>query len=62
MDYVLIDPDQRQVQVRHRVEPGKDIWWFRELTDGVLELEALGVGLPLDEIYADLEAVDGEAL
>ena len=59
VDYVLIDPDQRRVQVRHRVEPGKDIWWFREFTEGVLDLESIGVALPLDEIYADLDDVDG---
>lgn len=58
-DYLLVDQHKRQVDHRHRMEPGQDLWLFRTHTGSeVVSLEALGVSLSLDAIYANLERVD----
>jgi len=55
--YVLISQDERRVEIRERVEEG---WLVREVTVGDLAITALGVSVPLDELY-DLTGVrDGD--
>ena len=54
-DYVLIAQDA--VAVEHRERVYGNTWLVRHLTEGALELKSLGIRLPLDEIYADLDRV-----
>jgi len=54
--YVLVDPEQRHVVHHARTEEG---WLRRDLEEGDLVLRDLELTVPLDEIYADLDAVDG---
>ncbi|MFT4626744.1 MAG: Uma2 family endonuclease [Myxococcota bacterium] len=54
--YVLVDPAARHVVHHARMAEG---WLRRDLEDGDLVLLGLDVRVPLDAIYADLDAVDG---
>ncbi len=53
-DYVLIDPDTRHVIHHTRHDDG---WLRRDIETGAVPLRSLEIDLPLDEIYADLEAL-----
>ncbi len=55
-EYVLVSQETRQIEVRRRVENG---WLMQTVTEGELRLDALGLSIPLDEIY-DLEGVRPE--
>jgi Uma2 family endonuclease len=64
-DYVLIDPEPCHVE--HYVRKEGSIWEFSETDDcmGELLIQSLGIALPLQEIYAQVELlgpdpVDGE--
>lgn len=46
--YVLISQDEQRVEIRERVAEG---WLVREVTEGEVELTALGVSVPFDELY-----------
>lgn len=53
--YVLVDQDTPHVTVLERVDEG---WLRRDLGEGdVVSLHAVGVALPVAEIYADLDDV-----
>jgi len=54
--YVLVDPAERHVVHHARTEEG---WLRRDLEHGDLSLRDLQLVIPLDAIYADLDAVDG---
>jgi Uma2 family endonuclease len=54
-EYVVVFPDQRRVEHRKRLAP--DAWRLVHVVGGALALESLGIELPLDEIYADLDRV-----
>lgn len=53
-DYVLVDPERPHVVHHARTEPG---WLRRDLHEGVVRLETLGVELTFEAIYADLDNV-----
>lgn len=53
-EYLLVDPDSRRVEAFRAAPAG---WLLHDMSDGtVLELESLGLELPLDEVFAGLEA------
>lgn len=55
-EYVLIEPDRRQIEVQRRVE---NRWEIIDVDpEGQLELMSLGVSLSLDAIYRDPLADD----
>lgn len=56
---VLVHPDQRRIE--HRVRQDGGAWLLRDVTQGALVLAALGVEVPLDEVY-ELDHVRGELL
>ena len=52
-EYLLVDPDSRRVEAFRAAPAG---WLLHDMSDGtVLELESLGLELPLDEVFAGLE-------
>lgn len=54
-EYVVVFPDQRRVE--HRTRLGLAEWRLLDVVGGSLTLQALGIELSLDEIYADLDRV-----
>lgn len=60
--YLLLDSQQVRAELLAR-EPGADIWTLRtaEGLDASLELPALGIALPLAEIYDAVVFGEGEA-
>lgn len=54
--YILVDPTKHHVVHHARTEEG---WLRRDLEDGELQLRDLELAIPLTEIYADLDVVDG---
>jgi Uma2 family endonuclease len=54
-DYVLIDPETRQVEHRKRVGPNQ--WLSTWMTDGDVKLESLGVALPIGALWDGLDAL-----
>jgi Uma2 family endonuclease len=58
-DILYIDPDRRHVIHHARTEDG---WLRRDLHEGAVRITGIdGLEVPLDEIYADLDAVRDEA-
>lgn len=55
-EYVLVHPDQRRIE--HRVRQDDGAWLLRDVTERALVLAALGVEVPLDEVY-ELDHVRG---
>lgn len=55
--YVLISPDEPRIEVYERIEGG---WLYTAHAEGSVALEALGVEVPVAELYADLPA-DGDS-
>ncbi|MCA9571559.1 MAG: Uma2 family endonuclease [Myxococcales bacterium] len=52
--YVLVDPETRHVIHLARQAGG----WFRlDIEEGAVDLSGVGIQIPLDAIYADLDAV-----
>jgi Uma2 family endonuclease len=50
-EYVIVAQDHRFASVCRRVG---DLWAFEDVeAGGVLKLEGIGVGLPLDDVYSD---------
>lgn len=52
-DYVLVSVEDRTVEHHHRIGPGK--WLVTEHSEGTVELEALGITLPLAALWTDLD-------
>lgn len=53
-DMLLIDPDVRHVTHLRRTDEG---WLRMDRADGDIELRTLGISVPVESIYADLEHV-----
>jgi len=53
-DYVIVDPDARRVTHYSRAETG---WRLHDIEEGAVPLADLGIELPLDELFADLDSV-----
>ena len=47
-EFVLVSQDQARVEVYRR---SGEIWTYRSITSGSVELESLGVAIALDELY-----------
>ncbi|MBX3273013.1 MAG: Uma2 family endonuclease [Sandaracinaceae bacterium] len=52
-DYLLVSVEERVIEHHHRIGPSQ--WLLTEHRAGAIELEALGIALPLDALYADLD-------
>ncbi len=57
-ELVVIFTDTRRVE--HRKRAGDGQWLITHLVGGEVRLERLGITLPLDAVYADLERVEPE--
>jgi Uma2 family endonuclease len=55
-EYVVVFPDVRRIEHRKRI--GRSEWQLLDIVGGELDLTALRITLPLDEIYANLERVE----
>lgn len=56
--YLMIDPDTRRVVHARRDGDG---WRLHDLTDGEIELAAIGVSLPIERLFANLEQIPPDA-
>ncbi|MCA9561605.1 MAG: Uma2 family endonuclease [Myxococcales bacterium] len=56
--YLLVTATEQSIQHRQRTGDG---WRITYHTDGALHLAALGIDLALDDVYANLDMVDGPA-
>lgn len=59
-DYVLVGQDGQCVEHYRRLETGEWISRVVEGLDAMLEIESLGVSLPLSELFEGVELVPGE--
>jgi Uma2 family endonuclease len=60
MEYVLVSQRTRRVEHFRRIETGQ---WLRTVLEGdaaVLELPSIGCTLPLEEIYAQTDELEGD--
>lgn len=54
-DVLLVEQDTRRVEHHRRV--AAETWMMQPVTEGAVSVESLGVELPLDEIYVDLDGL-----
>ncbi len=57
-EYVVVSTVERRVEHFRRLETGQ--WLMTEYTEGAVALPALGIAVPIDEIYADIERLPPE--
>lgn len=59
-EYVIVHGDERRVEHYRKIETGQ--WLITDLVgdEAVLALPALGIELPLAELYAKLELLEGD--
>ena len=58
-EVLMVEPDRRFASHYQRLESGQ--WLITDVTEGAVELPSLSVSLPMDELYAKVDALPASA-
>lgn len=61
-EYILIEPETTWIKSYFLQDPARDLWHIQTLTehDAVLEVQSLGIQIPLPDLYSVLEKLPKE--
>ncbi len=61
-EYILVEPETAWIKSYFLQDPARDLWHIQTLTDpaAVLDVQALGIQIPLHDLYSALEKLPKE--